>query len=133
MAELTPEQLEFLGNAYVGTAVTLRADGSPHATIVWVDASDGIGFNTAVGRAKERHLRRDPRVALLVVDPQNTYKWVSVSGTAELATDGADEQLDRRPMKYLGQETYPFRSAEETRISVRIRPEKVDAAGFGGG
>jgi PPOX class probable F420-dependent enzyme len=132
MAELTEKQRKFIAeNPYVGTVTTLRQDGSPHNTIVWVDAEDGtVTFNTAVGRAKERHLRRDPRIAVTVVDPENTYLWVSITGRAELTTDGADDQIDHLAKKYLGQEKYPWRSADEQRISVKITPEKVDSAGF---
>jgi PPOX class probable F420-dependent enzyme len=132
MAELTDTQRSFIAdNPYVATATTLRRDGSPHNTIVWIDAEDGtITFNTAVGRAKERHLREDPRVAVTVVDPANTYRWVSVSGHAELTTDGADDQIDKLAKKYLGEDKYPWRSPEEQRISVKIRPDRVDAAGF---
>lgn len=132
MAELTDTQRSFIAdNPYVATATTLRPDGSPHNTIVWIDAEDGtITFNTAVGRAKERHLREDPRVAVTVVDPENTYRWVSVSGRAELTTDGADAQIDKLAKKYLGEDKYPWRSAEEQRISVKIRPDRVDATGF---
>jgi PPOX class probable F420-dependent enzyme len=132
MAELTEAQRKFIAeNPYVATVTTLRRDGSPHATIVWVDAENGtISFNTAVGRAKERHLRNDPRISLIVVDPKNTYQWVSISGRAELTTDGADDQIDRLAKKYLGEDKYPWRSPDEERISVKITPEKVDAYGF---
>jgi len=132
MAELTQAQRKFIAeNPYVGTVTTLRRDGSPHATIVWVDAENGtISFNTAVGRAKERHLRNDPRISLTVVDPENTYQWVSISGRAELTTEGADEQIDKLAKKYLGQDKYPWRSPDEQRISVKITPERVDAYGF---
>jgi PPOX class probable F420-dependent enzyme len=132
MAELTDKQRQFIDeNPYVATATTLREDGSPHNTIVWIDTEDGtLTFNTAVGRAKERHLRNDPRVAVTIVDPENTYLWVSVTGRAELTTDGADDQIDKLAKKYLGQDKYPWRSPDETRISVKITPEKVDSAGF---
>ena len=132
MSELTEKQKQFIaGNPYVATATTLRDDGSPHNTIVWIDAEDGtVTFNTAVGRAKERHLRKDPRAAVTIVHPENTYLWVSISGRAELTTDGADDQIDKLAKKYLGQDKYPWRSPDETRISVKITPEKVDSAGF---
>lgn len=132
MAELTDVQRKFIAeNPFVATATTLRSDGSPHNTIVWIDAEDGtVTFNTAVGRAKERHLRKDPRAAVLVVDPENSYQWVAVSGPAELTTDGADDQIDKLAKKYLGQDKYPWRNAAEQRISVKIRPEWVDSAGF---
>ena len=133
MAALDEKQRQFLENPYVGVVTTLRRDGSPHSTVVWVDvADDGVEFNTAVGRAKERHLRANPHVALTVVDPQNTYRWVSVSGRAELTEEGADEQIDRLAKKYLGKDEYPWRKPTEQRLRVRIRPEKVDATGLEG-
>jgi PPOX class probable F420-dependent enzyme len=131
MASLTEAQKQFLDNPYVGVVTTLRADGSPHSTVVWVENENGeLSFNTAVGRAKERHLGTDPRVSLIVVDPANAYQWVSVSGRAELTQEDADPQIDRLAKKYLGKDEYPFRSADEQRIKVRISPEKVDASGF---
>ncbi len=132
MSQLTEKQRKFIAeNPYVGTVTTLRPDGSPHNTIVWVDTEDGVvTFNTAVGRAKERHLRQDPRAALTIVHPENAYQWVSVNGPAELTIEGADEQIDHLAKKYLGQDEYPWRNPEEQRIKVRITPEKVDSTGL---
>ncbi len=132
MASLTDAQKEFLASPYVATLTTLREDGSPHSTIVWHDQDGGTpSFNTAVERAKERHLRRDPRVSLLVVDPNDAYKWVAISGRAELTTDGADGHIDRLAKKYLDQDVYPWHTPEEQRITVHITPELVDSSGFG--
>jgi len=131
MATLDEKARKFLEEPFVGEVTTLRPDGSPHTTVVWVDVdTDEVIFNTAVGRAKERYLRKDPRVSLIVVDPENSYRWVSVSGTAALTTDGADDEIDRLAKKYLGKDEYPWRKPEEQRISVRIRPERVDASGL---
>ena len=133
MATLDQKHKEFLDHPFVGVASTLRKDGSPHNTVVWVDLDDrGLSFNTAVGRAKERHLREDPRVTVTIVDPQDAYHWLSVSGRAELTTDGADAQIDRLAKKYLGKDEYPWRSPEEQRISVRISADKLDSSGFDG-
>src|SRR2546425_9533869 len=134
MAKLKEKQKRFLAdNPFVGTVTTLRDDGSPHSTIVWVDLEDGkVSFNTARGRAKPRHLERDPRASLLVVDPNDPYKWVAVSGRAELTEEGADQQIDKLAKKYLGKDEYPWRNPAETRVSVRITPQRVDSAGFGG-
>ena len=132
MAQLTDNQRRFIAeNPYVGTVTTLRQDGSPHNTIVWVDAENGVvSFNTAVGRAKERYLRKDPRATITIVDPENAYQWVSISGQVQMTTEGADEQIDRLAKKYLGKDEYPWRNPDEQRISVKITPEKIDSAGF---
>ena len=109
MAKLGEKQRSFLDeNPFVGTVTTLRADGSPHSTIVWVDVDDGkVSFNTARGRAKTEHLDKDPRASLLVVDPNDTYKWVAVSGPAEVTESGADAQIDKLAKKNLGKDEYP--------------------------
>ena len=132
MAQLEEKQRKFLeDNPFVGTVTTLRADGSPHSTIVWVDVEgDKVSFNTALGRAKPKHLEHDPRASLLMVDPNNSFKWVAVSGHTEVTEQGADAQIDKLAKKYLGKDEYPWRNPEETRIKVLIDPEKVDASGF---
>jgi PPOX class probable F420-dependent enzyme len=131
MAQLDQKQKQFLEQPFVGVATTMRDDGTPHNTVVWVDVEDGIAsFNTAVGRAKERHIRKNPRVALTVVDPQDPYKWVSITGEAELTLDGADPQIDKLAKKYLGKDEYPWRDPAQQRIKVRITPEKIEATGL---
>ena len=131
MATLTEKQLEFLEQPFVGTATTLREDGSPHSTIVWVDVDDGlVSFNTAAGRVKPSNLERDPRVGLLVVDPNDSYRWLSIDGHAAVTTAGADEQIDKLAKKYMDLDEYPWRVEGQQRLKVRITPEHVTAYGL---
>jgi PPOX class probable F420-dependent enzyme len=128
----TPSQLQFIEqNPFVGVVTTLREDGSPQSTVVWVDVDDGkVSFNTATGRAKPRHLEHDPRVSLVVVDPNDAYRWVAVSGRADVTEDGADPQIDKLAKKYIDQDKYPWHKPTERRLKVLIEPEHVDAHGF---
>ena len=132
MAKLEEKPRRFLDESpYVGVVTTLREDGSPHSTIVWVDVEgDKVSFNTALGRAKPKHLEHDPRASLVMVDPSDSFKWVAVSGPVEVTEEGADAQIDKLAKKYLGKDEYPWRNPEETRVKVLIKPEKVDASGF---
>jgi len=132
MAGLTDAENAFLrDNAFVATVTTLRDDGSPHSTVVWVDTTDqAVRFNTARGRAKERHLNSDPRVSVTMIDPQNAFKWVSVSGTANVTEEGADAHIDALAKKYLDADSYPSRDPKETRVIVNITPDQVDSTGF---
>ena len=133
MAKLNDAQAEFLGNPFYGVVATLRDDGSPHQTVVWVDAVDGdVLFNTAEGRAKPKNMRANPKVALTVVDPANGYRWVSVSGSAELFHEGADAHIDKMAKKYLDADSYPFRKEGEVRVIVRIHADRIETAGFDG-
>src|SRR5256884_9806687 len=106
MAKLKEEQRQFLDeNPFLGTVTTLRPDGSPHSTVVWVDVEDGkVSFNTARGRAKPTYLEQDPRASLLVVDPNDPYKWVAISGRTELTAEGADAEIDKLGKKDLGKD-----------------------------
>ena len=131
MGKLTAAQQAFLrDNPFTAVATTLRPDGSPHATVVWIDEEGGdVLFNTVVGRAKERHLRQNPNISVIVVDPQDPFRWVSVSGRARLDTEGAHEHINKLSHKYLGKD-YPWYNDTDVRIIARISVEKVDAAGF---
>lgn len=131
MATLTETQVDLLRGRNWGIVTTLREDGSPHSTPVWVD-SDGesVLFNTSVGRAKERNLRRDPRVAITVLPAENQQAgYLSVTGNAELVEDGAVDHIHSLAQKYLGEERYPWLQPGEQRVIVRIRPERIDAQG----
>ena len=125
--QLTDAHRRLLEDPNYGIATTLRADGSPHSTVVWVDLDDdGIPtFNTARGRAKPNNLEQDARIALLVVKEGDFYDWVSIDGRAELTTEGAHEQIDALSRKYDGK-PWQYRDGEE-RIKVRIHPEHVSS------
>jgi PPOX class probable F420-dependent enzyme len=126
MATLNEDAKNLLRRPLYAWATTLYADGSPHNTVVWVDVDgDQVIMNTAVGRAKERHLRRDPRVAVSVLDPDDGFHLVSVTGTAELDESSGDAVIDALAKKYLGVDSYPYRNPAEQRITVRITPDRV--------
>jgi PPOX class probable F420-dependent enzyme len=110
---------------------TLNSDGSPQVTPVWFEYDgEHIVINTARGRVKDRNLRREPRVALSIMDPANPYRYLGIQGrVAEMTEDGADAGIDRLAKKYLGKDTYPWRGPNEVRVLVRIIPDKVHTMG----
>ena len=110
---------------------TVGADGSPQVTPVWVDF-DGthIRFNTARGRVKDKNLRRNPKVALSIQDPDNPYRYMQVRGrVAEITEQGADAHIDALAKKYINQDKYPWRRPDEVRVTYKILPEKVHTLG----
>ncbi len=131
MATIPVAYRDLLAKKAFAHLATVGADGAPQVTPVWVD-DDGthVRFNTARGRVKERNLRRNPRVALSIIDPDNPYRYLQVRGRAvEMTETGADEHIDALSQKYLGQDTYPFRRAGEVRVTVKILPESIQAMG----
>jgi PPOX class probable F420-dependent enzyme len=106
---------------------TVMPDGSPQLTPVWFDF-DGkrLRVNTARGRVKERNMRAGSPVALMIVDPDNPYRYVQVRGRVALATEsGADEHIDSLAKKYLGKDRYPFRAPGEVRVRYEIEPLSI--------
>jgi PPOX class probable F420-dependent enzyme len=104
---------------------TLMPDGSPHVSPVWFEY-DGkeILVNSAKGRVKDRNVRRDPRVGIDIVDPDNPYRHLSIRGrVVDITEKGADEHIDKLSKKYTGKDKYPNRKPGEVRVIYRIEPE----------
>lgn len=131
MAGIPEAFKDLLEKKAFASLATLGADGAPQVTPVWFDW-DGthIRVNTARGRVKDRNLRRNGRVALAVMDPDNPYRYFQVKGrVAESTEAGADAHIDSLARKYLGKDTYPFRQPGEVRVIYKIAPERVQTMG----
>lgn len=110
---------------------TLMADGSPQVTPVWF-TYDGecIIVNSAIGRTKDRNMKRDGRVALSIQDPDDPYRYIQVRGNVvDITIEGADDSIDQLAYKYLGKERYPGRRTSETRVIYRIVPQSYSTMG----
>ena len=128
MSQEIPEDFKnlFRQPAFANLA-TIMSDGSPQVTPVWCDF-DGryVIVNTAKGRVKDRNMRRDPRVALSIMDPGNGYRYLEIRGkVAEITELGADAHIDKMAKKYLNLDKYPYRAPGEVRVLYRIVPERV--------
>jgi PPOX class probable F420-dependent enzyme len=110
---------------------TVMPDGSPQVTPVWFDVDGGhFRINSARGRVKDRNMRRTRRVAFAIVDPANPYRYLAVRGrVVDVTEQGADAHIDLLAKKYLGQERYPLRKADEVRVIYRISAERMGTMG----
>ena len=128
---LSEDVRQALSSGHLAHLVTLNKDGSPQVTPVWVDY-DGkhVRFNSALGRVKDKNVRRDPRVAMSIQDPANPYRYLQVRGrVVEITQDGADEHINKLSQKYLDKPEYPNRQPGEVRVLYRIEPQKVSVMG----
>ena len=110
---------------------TSMKDGSPQVTPVWF-SYDGnhILVNSARGRLKDRNMRARPKVALSILDPDNPYRYLQIIGhVIDVSEAGGDEHIDALALKYLGKETYPWRSPGEVRVVYTIAIDKVQTMG----
>jgi PPOX class probable F420-dependent enzyme len=131
--ELSEGDLAILHKRSFAHLTTLGPDGSPQTTPNWVDTDDDgrVLINTAEGRAKPRNVRRDPRVSLSVVDPDDPYRSLMIRGRVEeITNDGAEDHIDAMQRKYHGTEPYPNHDPAHPRVLLKIRPERISRQGY---
>src|SRR5437899_8200784 len=88
---------------------TVNPDGSPQVTPTWVD-TDGhyVLINTAVGRIKQRNIKKNPQVAIAITEQSNPYKLVMIKRRVieEVTGHVAEDHSDKMAKKYTGAEKY---------------------------
>ena len=124
--------LDLLTRPICGVLTTMLPDGQPQSSLVWVDYDGECAtVNTTLERQKGRDMQANPKVSLLVVDPDDTSRFIQIRGDAELVTDGALEHLDRLTRAYTAHPAfYGFvhpleQQARETRVICRIHARRV--------
>ena len=128
MAELSDRDLALLRGKNFAHVAVIRPDGSPHVTVMWVDASDDgrVLLNSAVGRAKDRYLRRDPRISVTVHQEGDGYTWLRVEGSVEESVTGeeAEAHIDALNRRYKDGEAWVY-TPGQVRVIYRVRPDGV--------
>jgi PPOX class probable F420-dependent enzyme len=119
-----PRLEAFLNEPIPVTIGTTRRDNSVQMNPLWFEYRDGqIWLNGGPQRGWFKHLRRDPRLTLQVLDPKNMFRWVQIQGRLAGSTaDGADEHIEHLSQRYTGG---PYRNPKVDRLIVRIDPERV--------
>lgn len=115
-----------------GVLTTLMHDGQPQSSLVWCDY-DGecVCVNTTLERQKGHNLTANPAASLLIVDPQDVSRFLSIRGDVELVLEGAGEHLDQITRAYTRHPCYygyiyPIeQAARETRVICRLHPRKI--------
>ena len=123
LAPLPPELVEFLKEPHAAVIATVRSDGTPYTAATWYDWDNGrLLVNMDFERLRLSHMRRDPRVAVTVLDIEDWYHAVTVLGrVVELRTDEAFADIDRLSQRYRGG---PYWNRERRRITALIAPER---------
>lgn len=132
MSEIPEAYHDLFEKETIAHVVTTSPDGEPHATPVWIDydpEDDRILVNTERHRRKARNVESEPAVAVSMTDPENPYRYLSVTGEVdEVTTEGAREHIDELAGRYMGEAEYP-QEIESERIVLRIRPDEVLTGG----
>jgi PPOX class probable F420-dependent enzyme len=127
MAELSDKARGLFEGPNILFVGTINADGSPQVTPVWTALENGhITFNTAVGRVKERNMRRDPRIGLSITSREDPMEKVDIAGRVVDLVEGDDAvaHIDDLSEKYTGRRPYPWLK-DDRRVKVIVEPVRV--------
>jgi PPOX class probable F420-dependent enzyme len=122
---LSPEIKQLIDHANFAHLATLMPDGSPQSVPIWVGREgEHLLVCTGEGSLKAKNTRRDPRLALSIVDFDNPYEEVQVRGRViERRPDPELKVMDLISHKYIGK-PFPMRSPEG-RVALIIEVEKA--------
>ncbi len=130
--EIPESHLDLLTRPVHGVLTTIMPDGQPQSSLVWCDYDGECAcVNTTLQRQKGKNLLANPTVSLLIVDPEDTGRFLSIRGQAELVYEGAIEHLNKVTRKYTKHPQFygyvhPAEDQrQETRVIVRIHARKI--------
>lgn len=130
--EVPLSHLDLLTRPIHGVLTTMMRDGQPQSSLVWCDYDGECArVNTTLERQKGRNMSRNPKVSLLIVDPENTGRYLEIRGEAELVQGGAIQHLDEITRQYTDHpqyygHIYPMEQrGRERRVICRIHAKKI--------
>jgi PPOX class probable F420-dependent enzyme len=119
-----PDYADLLDSTALAHAATIGPDGEPQTQPVWfLWNGTHLLISHTKARQKYRNLRREPRVALVIVDPSDPYRYIEVRGTVEIEDDPTGELIDQLSRRY---ENEPWKHQPgEERVILKVTPTKV--------
>lgn len=128
MARIPDDYLDLFDRRTFAHVATIDPDGAPHVTPVWIDFdhdSHQILVNTERHRRKTRNVERHPKIGISMIDPDDPYRRLAVTGTVtEITAKGAREHIDRLSQRYFDK---PFQEEQITseRVLFFVSPDRV--------
>lgn len=131
--EIPEEFIDLLQRPIVASLATLMPSFQPQVTPVWF-SFDGekIWINTARNRQKDANMLERPRVSILIIDPNDPYRYMEVRGeVVEQTEEGAVDHINQLSAAYRNQPDYyatnPALRETQTRVIYKIKPTHVVA------
>jgi PPOX class probable F420-dependent enzyme len=125
MPTIPQDREDILTKRAFAHVATIGPNGEPQSTPVWIDW-DGqyVKFSQTTARQKYRNLKRDPRIALSVHDPDEPYRYVEVRGKiVQIEEDKDNAFINKLAKKYIGQDVYPWGQPGEERLVLYVEPQ----------
>ncbi len=122
-----PDSHKDLLDAAVAELATIGSDGYPQVTSTWFILDDGeIKLSLNATRVKTKNIAKNPKVSLLIADPQNPYRYVTVRADATI-TDDPDGALASKVNAKYDANVQDNDGPGDERITVTLAPVKIYA------
>lgn len=131
MTSVPDKYTDLLDKKGFAHVATIGKSGEPQSSPVWY-GYDGehILFSQTTSRIKLKNLKRDPRIALSITDPENPYRYLEIRGeVVDVSDDPEFEFIDSMAKKYMDKDKYPFHQPGDVRVVVKVRPTNFSAMG----
>lgn len=132
MTEIPDSHTDLL-DQQVGSFATIGDDGFPQATVIWFLYDDGqLRLSLNDSRLKTRNLRKRPQCSLLLLDLENTYRYLEIRGTAHIEPDDDYAFAEKVGAKY-DSDLRVHDGPGEGRVVITIEPKNVYAVDMSAG
>lgn len=131
MVSIPASHEDLVERPIVAALATLMPDYQPQVTPVWFNYEDGfILVNTARGRQKDENMSKRSKVTLLIIDPDNPYRYLEIRGTVmEINEEEGLEHINKLAKHYTGRDQFyadDSAKASEQRAVFKIKPESLN-------
>ena len=125
--QLSPKMQEFVKEVFPAIIGTARKDGSVEQVPVWFEYVDPyFWINGGTNRGWFKHLQRDPRITLLLIDPRNMWRWSQVQGRmVKWEEDENGDHINHLSHRYM---KHDYQGPRTGRIKVQIEPVRITGA-----
>lgn len=122
---------DLLESTAVANIATIGPQDEPQVNPVWFGwDGEHLRFSQTKTRQKYHNLRRDPRIALSIVDPNNPYRYLEIRGkVVGIEEDPNLDFINAMAKKYLGQDKYPWHRPDDERVVILVEPERTTQMG----
>jgi PPOX class probable F420-dependent enzyme len=122
---------DILESTTIAHVATIGPHGEPQVNPVWF-GWDGtyLRFSQTTTRQKYRNLKKNPLIAVSLIDSDNQLRYIEIRGRVVRIDDDSDFKfIDSMAKKYLGQDHYPWRQPGEVRVVVVVEPQHTTQMG----
>lgn len=126
-----PDSHSDLLDAPVACLATIGRDGLPQVTAVWfVHDAGELRLSLSSARLKTKNLKARPECSLIILDPQNPYRYLEVRGRARVEVDEGHVLAGAIGAKY-NANVLEWDGPDDVRMAVTIEPANVYAVAMG--